>query len=88
MLWSCERDNDCAGCIQGNEFRIPLKYYLSQEGLCYLEMVSLCEDRTPSISSKLRVKLCTNAACHTSCSNARGSPFVRFLISLSLFCNG
>jgi hypothetical protein len=62
MLWSCERGNDSAGCIQGNEFRVPLKDCLSQEGLCYLELVSLWEVHTLFISSQPRVKICANGA--------------------------
>lgn len=59
-----------AGCIQGNEFRVPQKDCLSQEGLCYLELVSLWEVHTPSILSQPRVKLSANAACQTSYSSA------------------
>lgn len=59
-----------AGCIQGNEFRFPLKEYLSLEGLCYLELVSMGEVHTSFISSEPLVKLYANAACQISYNNA------------------
>jgi hypothetical protein len=85
MLWACDRGNGSAGCIQGSEFRVPLKDCLSQEGLCYLELVSLWEVHTPF--SHPRVKFCANEAFQTSYSNERSGLFVLFLISLSRFRN-